>query len=36
VALGKTEVRENNTRQLEKDSGQVWKILKETTGRAEN
>ena len=35
VALGKTEVRENNTRRLEKDSGQVWKILKETTGKAE-
>jgi anti-sigma28 factor (negative regulator of flagellin synthesis) len=35
VALGKSEVRENNTRQLEKDSGQVWKILKETTGKAE-
>jgi hypothetical protein len=27
VALGKTEVRDNNTKQLEKDSGQVWKIL---------
>jgi hypothetical protein len=35
VALGKTEVRDNNTGQLETDSGQVWKILKETTERAE-
>jgi hypothetical protein len=35
VALGKSKVRDNNTWRLEKDSGQVWKIRKETTGRAE-